>query len=33
MDIALVQHFKFAPESSGFHVCKNAENWRPMKGH
>ena len=31
-DNAVVQHFKFALALRGFHVYKNTENWRLVKG-
>ena len=32
MDNSVVQHFEFASALRGFHVYKNTENWRPVKG-
>ena len=32
MNNAAVQHFEFASALQGFHVYKNTENWRPVKG-
>ena len=32
MDNSVVQHFEFASVLRNFHVYKNTENWRPVKG-
>ena len=32
MDNAVVQYFEFASVLRCFHVYKNTENWRPVKG-
>ena len=32
MDNVVVQLFEFASALQGFHVYKNTENWRPVKG-
>ena len=32
MDNSVVQHFEFASVLRDFHVYKNTENWRPVKG-
>ena len=32
MDNPVVQHFEFASAFQGFHVYKNTENWRLVKG-